>query len=182
MGRDKIEVGGCVMELVEGDITELEVDAIVNAANSHLRMGGGVAGAIARKGGPGIQRECETWIAEHGPVPVGGAAITGAGLLGAKYVIHAVGPVWGEGEEGDKLRRAFNSSMRLAEEHGVKSIAFPAISAGIFGVPEDISARSLLSAALDYIRGGSCAIPRIIFCLYGDTFSMFSNVLEELVG
>ena len=182
MGRSRVEIGDCAIELVEGDITDLEVDAIVNAANGRLRMGGGVAGAIARRGGPGIQEECDMWIAEHGPVPVGGAAITGAGLLRAKHVIHAVGPVWGEGGEGDKLRLAFNNSMRLAEEHGVKSIAFPAISAGIFGVPKEISARSLLSAALDYIGKGSCGVPRIIFCLYGDAFPVFSEMLEELAG
>ncbi len=178
-----LRADGCTIELMQCDITGLEVDAIVNAANSMLQMGGGVAGAIRRKAGEEVQRECDEWVRRNGPVPVGGAAITGAGRLRAKYVIHAVGPVWGEGREEEKLRSAFNSSIRLAEERGVKSIAFPAISAGIFGVPREVSARALLGAALEYVRSGRCSIPRIIFCLYDDeTYKAFSEELRRLGG
>ncbi|MGC8665973.1 MAG: macro domain-containing protein [Conexivisphaera sp.] len=178
-----LSAGGCAVELMKCDITELDVDAIVNAANRMLQMGGGVAGAIRRRAGEEVQRECDEWLRRNGPVPVGGAAITGAGRLRARYVIHAVGPVWGDGDEERKLRDAFNSSIRLAEEHGVRSIAFPAISAGIFGVPREVSARALLGAAADYIRSGRCAVPRIIFCLYDDeTYGAFSEELRRLGG
>ncbi len=181
--RRVLRLGGCSLELMKCDITELEVDAIVNAAGSDLRMGGGVAGAIRRRGGEEIQRECDEWVRRHGPVPVGGAVITGAGRLKAKYVIHAVGPRWGEGDEERKLRDAFYNSIRLAEEHGVRSIAFPAISAGIFGVPREVSARALLGAALEYLRSGRCAVPRIIFCLYDEeTYGTFEEVLRRLSG
>lgn len=162
--------------LVKGDITELEVDAIVNAANSSLRMGGGVAGAILRKGGWSIQEECD----RIGYCPVGGAVMTGAGKLKAKYVIHAVGPRMGEGNEDEKLRNATLNSLRVAEEHGVKSIAFPAISTGVFGFPKDRCARIMLRTTIDYLKRGS-GIRRIIFCLYDDeTYRIFSEELERI--
>ena len=169
-------VGNSVIELVKGDITELEVDAIVNAANSRLKMGGGVAGAILRKGGWSIQEECD----RIGYCPVGGAVITGAGKLKAKYVIHAVGPRMGEGDEDNKLRNATLNSLKLAEEHGVKSIAFPAISTGVFGFPKDRCAEIMLRAAVEYLRKGS-GIERVIFCLYDDeTYRIFSEELERI--
>ena len=178
---NSITINGCVIELVKGDITELSVDAIVNAANSQLKMGGGVAGAIRRKGGEEIQKECDEWVAKHGPVPVGGAAITSGGRLKARYVIHAVGPVWGEGDEETKLKSAFTNSIKLAEKHGVTSIAFPAISTGIFGVPKEVSAKALLEAALEYARG-SCKVRRVVFCLYDDeTYRVFSETLNRLI-
>ncbi|MDW8021502.1 MAG: macro domain-containing protein [Nitrososphaerota archaeon] len=162
--------------LVKGDITELEVDAIVNAANSSLRMGGGVAGAILRKGGWSIQEECD----RIGYCPVGGAVMTGAGKLKAKYVIHAVGPRMGEGNEDEKLRNATLNSLGVAEEHGVKSIAFPAISTGVFGFPKDRCARIMLRTTIDYLKRGS-GIRRIIFCLYDDeTYRIFSEELERI--
>jgi len=178
-----IRAGDCSVELLKCDITEIDVDAIVNAANRFLQMGGGVASAIRRRAGEVVQEECDEWLRRNGPVPVGGAALTGAGGLRAKYVIHAVGPVWGEGDEESKLRAAFMSSMRLAEGRGVRSIAFPAISAGIFGVPREISARALLGAAVAYARGGACRVPRIIFCLYDDeTYGAFLEELGRLSG
>src|SRR5512140_2958890 len=118
-----------VIELVKGDITELDVDAIVNAANDRLVLGGGVAGAIRRKVGPAIQAECD----KIGGCPVGRAAITTGGNLKAKYVIHAVGPRMGEGDEDQKLRSATLNSLSLADKNRLKTIAFPAISTGIFG-------------------------------------------------
>ena len=158
------------IRLVKGDITELEVDAIVNAANSRLKLGGGVAGAIRRKGGPEIQRECD----RIGYCPVGKAVITTGGRLKAKYVIHAVGPVYGEGEEEEKLRSATLNSLRLAEEHGVKSLAFPAISTGYFGMPKELCAKVMLKATLDYLKGSD---------LYDDeTYEVFERVLRELRG
>ena len=124
------------LELVQGDITEMDTEAIVNAANSALKLGGGVAGAIARKGGPTIQQECD----RIGHCPVGGAVITSGGNLRARWVIHAVGPRMGEGDEDRKLRDATLNSLKLADSRGIASIAFPAISTGIFGFPIDRAA------------------------------------------
>lgn len=175
----KINIGETSIELVKGDITELDVDCIVNAANSMLKMGGGVAGAIRRKGGQKIQDECDEIIAKGGPLPVGGAAITSGGNLKAKYVIHAVGPVYGEGDEERKLRDAVLNSLRLAEQHGISSIAFPAISTGAFGLPKKICAETMIPAAISYVKGGT-GIKRIIFCLYDDeTFNIFREALER---
>jgi len=171
-----LKIGNSVIELVKGDITDLEVDAIVNAANSRLKMGGGVAGAILRKGGWSIQEECD----KIGYCPVGGAVITGAGKLKAKYVIHAVGPRMGEGDEDRKLESATLSALKLAEEHDVKSIAFPAISTGIFGFPKDRCAKIMLRTAVNYLKKRS-KIERVIFCLYDDeTYRIFSEELKRI--
>ena len=171
-----LRVGRSIVELVKGDITELEVDAIVNAANSRLKMGGGVAGAILRKGGWSIQEECD----KIGYCPVGGAVITGAGKLKTKYVIHAVGPRMGEGDEDRKLRNATLNSLKLAEKHGIKSIAFPAISTGIFGFPKDRCAKIMLRTAVDYLKAGS-SIERVVFCLYDDeTYQIFAEELNRI--
>lgn len=176
----QITVGGTIIELAKGDITELDVDCIVNAANSMLKMGGGVAGAIRRKGGEKIQEECDRIVAERGPVPVGGAVITSGGNLKARYVIHAVGPVYGEGDEERKLRDAVINSLRLAEQYGVKSIAFPAISTGAFGMPKKMCAETMLPAAISYVRSGT-SIKKIIFCLYDDeTFNIFKETLQNI--
>jgi O-acetyl-ADP-ribose deacetylase (regulator of RNase III) len=134
---------------VKGDLTEEQVDAIVNAANSHLAHGGGVAGAIVRKGGTVIQQESD----RIGYVPVGHVALTGAGALPAGHVIHAVGPRMGEGDEDNKLRNAARGSLELAHEKGFRSVAMPAISSGIFGFPKDRCAEILLQAALDFCAG-----------------------------
>ncbi|MEM2065881.1 MAG: macro domain-containing protein, partial [Candidatus Caldarchaeum sp.] len=119
-----VKVRGTEVICLKGDITEVEADAIVNAANQWLKMGGGVAGAILRKGGPSIQEECD----RIGYCPVGGAVITGAGKLKARYVIHAVGPRMGEGDEERKLRDAVINSLKLADTYNLTSIAMPAIS------------------------------------------------------
>ncbi|MHC1579824.1 MAG: macro domain-containing protein [Candidatus Alkanophagales archaeon] len=171
-------IGDTTLELVEGDITELDTDAIVNAANSSLKMGGGVAGAILRKGGYEIQEECD----RIGYCPVGGAVITTGGRLKAKYVIHAVGPRWGEGDEDEKLRSATLNSLKLADERGLKSIALPAISTGIFGFPMDRAAKIMLSTAIEYLKGGGTQLERVVFCLYGkEAFETFRRTLEELL-
>jgi putative ATPase len=145
---------GQVIRVVQGDLTEERVDAIVNAANTRLAHGGGVAGAIVRKGGREIQEESD----RIAPVPVGEAKMTGAGRLPAKHVIHAVGPRWGEGDEDAKLRSAVQSSLALAEAHGFETISMPAISSGIFGFPKDRCAEVFMAAIGDYFRehpGGS---------------------------
>lgn len=127
-----------MLQLVEGDITTAKVDAIVNAANAHLQHGGGVAGIISRKGGPVIQRESDLWVREHGSVRHAEPAVTSGGSLPCRYVLHAVGPVWGEGDEDRKLAEAVTGSLRAADQLELTSIAFPAISTGIFGFPKEI--------------------------------------------
>jgi O-acetyl-ADP-ribose deacetylase (regulator of RNase III) len=142
---------GVRLQLVQGDITAESVDAIVNAANPHLAHGAGVAGAILQAGGAVIQEESRQWVREHGPVTNDEPAYTRAGELPCRYVIHAVGPVWGEGDEDAKLRSAIRGSLRLAERLGLESIAIPAISTGIYGFPRDRAARVILSAIMDYL-------------------------------
>jgi O-acetyl-ADP-ribose deacetylase (regulator of RNase III) len=172
----RCKIGDGVIELVQGDITEMETDAIVNAANAQLRLGGGVAGAIRQKGGPSIQQECN----EHGPIAVGEAAITCGGNLKARHVIHAVGPMMGEGDEDNKLRNATLNSLKLAEEKGLRSISFPAISTGIFGYPVDRCAHIMLTTAIDWLQKGG-SLERVVFCLYGaDSYGVFEDELRRL--
>ena len=144
--------GGQHLEIVHGDITTETVDAIVNAANNRLAHGGGVAGIISRKGGPEIQRESDAWVREHGPVSHERPAYTGAGKLPCRFVIHAVGPVWGSGKEQVKLAAAVCGSMERAEELNLSSIAMPAISTGIFGFPKDLAARIFFEAITAYYQ------------------------------
>ncbi len=170
-----VQIGDRTLELTEGDITEMETDAIVNAANSQLILGGGVAGAIRRKGGPTIQAECD----RIGGTFVGGAVITSGGNLKARHVIHAVGPRMGEGDEDRKLRDATLNSLRLANEHHLKSLAFPAISTGIFGFPIERCARIMLDATLEHLRGRT-SLDRVVFCLFDrDSYRVFANQLEQ---
>src|SRR5574341_1966951 len=141
---------GQTIQIVQGDITIEDIDAIVNAANEHLQHGGGVAWAISKKGGPIIQKESEEWIRQHGLVPHPHPAWTSGGRLPAKYVIHAVGPVWGGGEEDKKLEWAVAGSLRVAEELKCSSIAMPAISTGIYGFPKERAAGIIFSAIQKY--------------------------------
>lgn len=138
--RSYISEKGSTLEVVQGDITRITVDAIVNAANSQLSHGGGVALAIAKAGGEVINQESRAWIKKHGPVQFDTPAYTSAGNLPCQYIIHAVGPIWGEGDEDKKLAAAIRGSLKRAEELNIKSIAFPAISTGIFGFPIDRAA------------------------------------------
>ena len=158
----QLRVHDSVIELVQGDITELAADAIVNAANAQLQLGGGVAGAIRRKGGPAIQAECD----HHGPIHVGEAAITTAGTLQARHVIHAVGPRMGTDRPEDKLLAdATRNSLRLADEHNLRTIALPAISTGVFGYPIEQCAAVMLETTIQYLTGRT-GIERVLFCLF----------------
>jgi O-acetyl-ADP-ribose deacetylase len=131
---------GHTVRLCHGDLTEEPVDAIVNAANERLALGGGVAGAIARRGGPDIQRECDAWVRAHGPAGHDRPGLTGAGRLPCRAVIHAVGPVWGSGDEERKLEQAYASALALAHREAYRSLAFPSLSTGIFGFPVERAA------------------------------------------
>jgi O-acetyl-ADP-ribose deacetylase (regulator of RNase III) len=137
---------GLTLEVCEGDLLREPVDAIVNAANELLMHGGGIAGAIARAGGPEINAQSAAWVREHGPVTHETPAVTGAGSLPCRYIIHAVGPIWGAGDEDRKLAAAVSGSLSAAADRGLKSIAIPAISTGIFGFPRQRAARVILGA------------------------------------
>lgn len=150
------------LQIVQGDITVEEVDAIVNAANEHLQHGGGLAWAISKRGGPAIQQESDEWIRTKGKVSHAHPAWSSGGLLPAKYVIHAVGPVWGVGEEDVKLSDAVTGCLRVAEELGLESIAFPAISTGIFGFPKERAAKVILRAIEDYFRENTSSKIKLI--------------------
>ncbi len=170
-----IQLEGTQLDLVEGDITELDVDAIVNAANENLQLGTGVAGAIREAGGPSIQEECD----RIGGTPVGTAVLTTGGKLKAKHVIHAVGPQMGEGEEDRKLQSAIRASLALADRHGLKSIAMPAISTGNFGFPIERCARILLTEVYRYLQGGT-KIERVVISLIDDpSFEVFKRELRR---
>jgi putative ATPase len=143
--------GMTLIRVVQGDLTQEPVDAIVNAANSQLSHGGGVAGAIARAGGPDIQHESDRWVEEHGPVPTGDAAITGGGRLRCDHVVHAVGPIWSQHspEEADRLlASAVRNALALAADHDARTVSLPGISTGIYGFPKDRGARVILDAVL----------------------------------
>jgi len=167
-------VGGAVIEVLQCDLTEMNTDAIVNAANARLVLGAGVAGAIKAKGGPKIQEACDA----IGGTYVGAAVITTGGNLKAKHVIHAVGPRMGEGNEDDKLKNATLNSLKLADENNLTSIAFPAISTGIFGFPRERCAEIMLSTVIQYLQGDT-GLKRVVFCLHGaSSFEVFSETLK----
>lgn len=165
--------------LIEGDITELEADAIVNAANPYLEHGGGVALAIVRKGGYVIQEESREYVRRFGPVRVGGVAVTSAGRLKARYVIHAVGPVFGDPEGDSKLASAIKSSLDKAEELGLHSVAFPAISTGVYGYPYRRAAELMAEVLKNYSYR---SVRRVVVCLYGsEAFREFEKVFDSVM-
>ncbi len=171
------KVGEKVVVLLRGDITEMETDAIVNAANADLILGAGVAGAIRAKGGPEIQEECNRIGGTH----VGGAVVTTGGRLKARYVIHAVGPRWGEGDEERKLREATLNSLRRATEKGLRSMAFPAVSTGIFGFPKDLCAKIMLGTVLSFLAEEETSLEKVVFCLWSqEDLEIFQKTLRRL--
>jgi O-acetyl-ADP-ribose deacetylase (regulator of RNase III) len=164
------------LHVVRGDLTLEDVDAIVNAANGQLAHGGGVAGAIVRRGGAVIQEESRAWVRAHGPVTTGEAAITGAGTLAAKHVIHAVGPVWrGHGDEPALLASAVRSALALADDYGLASVSMPAISSGIFGFPKPLAVRTIVEAVEAYFGDHpDSSITDVRFCnIDGETARLF---------
>lgn len=171
---------GKTLELVQGDITRETTDAIVNAANSELLPGGGVCGAIHRAGGPAIAEECRKLRAERGPVSTGHAVATSGGRLPARYVIHTVGPVWSGGASGEPeaLASAYRESIRVADELGLKSIAFPAISTGIFGYPLQEATRVAVETVRDVLPRAK-TVNRVRFVVFDDAaFQAYSQILN----
>ena len=176
----QVRINGQTLELHQGDITLQEVDAIVNAANSRLAGGGGVDGAVHRRGGPGIMDETDAEYPDG--CPTGSAVITGAGDLPAKYVIHAVGPVYGGGRRGEaeQLAGAYRRSLELAVEQDCRSIAFPALSTGAYRYPMDQAARVALSTAIEFLReNGKPELVRFVLFDAG-AYGAFAAALEEL--
>lgn len=175
----EVKINTSTLVLVEGDITQEETEAIVNAANTRLAGGGGVDGAIHRAGGPSIMEECR----KIGGCPTGKAVITTGGNLKAKYVIHTVGPIYQGGNKGEAelLRSAHRESLKLASSKGIKSLAFPAISTGVYGYPVEEAARIALSTVIDYFREHT-DIELVRFVLFGrKTYDIFAEELRKLI-
>jgi O-acetyl-ADP-ribose deacetylase (regulator of RNase III) len=170
------------LQLVQGDITQEQVDAIVNAANSNLQHGGGVAGAISTAGGPQIQEECDAWLEKYGPVRHETPAYTGGGMLACRYVIHTVGPIWGEGDEEAKLEMAITGTLKLGDQLGIRSIAFPAISTGIFGFPKALAARIIFQVFEDYFGKNPESNMKIIRLILfdKDSVAIFDQVFCDM--
>ena len=166
---DKKFSSGQTVQIVQGDITLEETDAIVNAANEHLQHGGGVAWAIVRRGGEIIQQESDEWIRKHGPVTHSHPAWTSGGLLPAKFVIHAVGPVWGDGDEDKNLSDAVHGSLQVADELKLSSISLPAISTGIFGFPKERAAGIIFSTIKNYFAHHESGIKLVRIVLFDET-------------
>jgi O-acetyl-ADP-ribose deacetylase len=168
--------------LIQGDITRQNTDAIVNAANSSLMGGGGVDGAIHRAGGPQILAECKQIVAQQGRLPTGQAVITTGGNLPARYVIHAVGPIWhsGSNHEDQLLASAYRESLRLAEKNQLKSIAFPSISTGAYGYPVAEAAGVALRTVIAFLKNEAVSVKAVIFVLFDSgTYEAYARAFRE---
>ena len=174
----KVKVGSTIFSIEQGDITEAEVDAIVNAANATLSMGTGVAGAMKRKGGTVIEEEAK----RQGPIEPGEAVLTVAGNLPATHVIHAaLGPDLKTHPE--RVAAATRSSLELAERHKISSIAFPALGSGTGGVPPEQTAEAMVSAIVEHVRKGKTSLRKVVFVLYQkEAFGAFSDALKRIAG
>jgi len=175
----EVRINKGILSLVEGDITEQDTDAIVNAANSSLRGGGGVDGAIHRAGGPRILEEC----IKIGGCKTGEAVITTGGNLKARYVIHTVGPIYRDGRHGEAglLRDCYRNSLKLASSRGIRSIAFPSISTGAYGYPIEEAAEIALKTVIDYLKGHD-DIDLIRFVLFGrKPYEIYEGLLRRLI-
>ena len=169
------------IKVIKGDITKVKADAIVNAANSSLMGGGGVDGAIHRVGGPAILEECKKIIAKQGGCKTGEAVITTAGNLPAKYVIHAVGPIWNRGSNHEKenLANCYFNSLRLAAEHKCKTIAFPNISTGVYRFPKEDAAKISVDSVQQFLLKDHSIEKVIIVCFDDENFRYVLNRISE---
>ncbi len=182
MPDNQLEIGKAILSLVVGDITRQDVEAIVNAANTSLMGGGGVDGAIHRAGGPSILEECKRIREESGRCPTGQAVITGGGNLKARFVIHAVGPVWhgGGANEATVLAGAYRNSLQLAAGAGVLSVAFPSISTGAYGYPVALASAIALTTVKDFLRQDS-SITEVRFVLFDEhTYDVYRDALKKV--
>ncbi len=176
--------GGQTLALYRGDLTEAHVDAVVNAANAQLRHGGGLAGALVRRGGARLQAESDAWVLTHGPASHARPALTGAGRLPCRAIIHAVGPVWGSGAEDAKLQTAYTAALELAARENFASLAFPSLSTGIFGFPVERAAPLAVGAVLAYCAARPGSPPREIRFILIDQPSVaaFQRAIEHLTA
>ena len=175
----RVQINSSTLELLEGDITVQDTEAIINAANSGLHGGGGVDGAIHRAGGPEIMEECR----KIGGCPTGEARITSGGRLKAKYVIHAVGPIYSGGRRGEAelLASAYRNSLKLASAHGIRSLAFPSLSTGAYGYPLREAAAIALKTTIAYLKAHPGGIELVRFVLFGqEAYKTFQGALEEV--
>lgn len=182
MPDNQLQIGKAILSLAQGDITRQEVDAIVNAANSSLMGGGGVDGAIHRAGGPAILQECKLIREKSGRCPTGQAVITSGGNLKARFVIHAVGPVWhgGSANEAALLASAYSHCLKLAFEAKVSSIAFPSISTGAYGFPVSLASVIALNTVKDFLRQDT-SINNVRFVLFdAHTYGTYQDSLQRI--
>ena len=169
------------IEVIQGDITRIKVDAIVNAANSSLMGGGGVDGAIHRSGGPSILEECRKIVARQGGCRTGEAVVTTAGMLPAMYVIHTVGPVWNDGKNNDKekLANCYKNSLQLAVERDCKTIAFPNISTGVYRFPKAEAAKISVDTIQNFLCGNDSLEKVILVCFDEENYQYTTRELEK---
>jgi O-acetyl-ADP-ribose deacetylase len=169
------------LEAVQGDITTIDADVIVNAANSSLMGGGGVDGAIHRVGGPAILAECKQIVARQGPLPTGHAVITAAGDLPARHVVHTVGPIWGalpEEEAVEALASCYRNSLEVARDVGAKSVAFPNISTGVYHFPKPLAAKTAIDAVTAWVAGEPGTVETVTFVCFGpDNLELYQELL-----
>jgi O-acetyl-ADP-ribose deacetylase (regulator of RNase III) len=178
----EVTVNQARLRIIQGDITQQDTEAIVNAANSSLMGGGGVDGAIHRAGGTVILEECKQIVSRQGRLPTGKAVITNGGNLKAKYVIHTVGPVWQDGDKGEPelLASAYQESLRLAADNNIKSLSFPSISTGAYGYPVNKAARVAIDAVTDFLGRGTTSVREVVFVLFDSgTFSVYLSALKK---
>lgn len=169
-----IKIGNKTLIIKQGDLTKENTDAIVNPANGELRHGGGAAGAIVKAGGMQIQKDSNNLIKKIGTIPTGKSVITDAHNLPCKFIIHTVGPKFGEGDEEIKLKKAVLTALNLAESYNLKSISMPAISSGIFGFPKDKCADILIHTSIEFFKTEDLGLETIVMCNYDDeTYNIF---------
>lgn len=186
MGKSLVEaiINQAKLSITQGDITQQDTDAIVNAANSSLMGGGGVDGAIHRAGGGAILAECKQIVSRQGRLPTGKAVITAGGNLKARYVIHTVGPIWHGGNKGEPelLASAYQESLKLAAQNNLASISFPSISTGAYGYPVDSASRIALKTIISFLRQSITSLKEVVFVLFDShTFNAYSLTLTDLI-
>jgi O-acetyl-ADP-ribose deacetylase len=178
------KIGQATLSITQGDITEQDTDAIVNAANSGLMGGGGVDGAIHSAGGPAILEECKKIVERQGRLPAGQAVITTGGRMKARHVIHTVGPIWHRGshQEPDLLASAYRESLKLAAANNLASVSFPSISTGAYSYPLDKAARIALKEVIAFLSKPS-SVKEVVFVLYGvENYGAYEAALKEIMG
>ena len=179
-----LHVGDATLLALQADITALDVDAVVNAANEHLQHGGGVAAALARAGGPSVQRESREWVERNGPLRPGQAAVTSAGAMPAGHVVHVVGPRYRAGQDNPGLLRgAVAAALDAAADQGARTVALPAISSGIFGYPPDEATQVVARACADWLAAHPARLEAVLLVGYDRaTAGLFSTALQSPAG